>query len=263
MPRTTSLLIIAVLVLLEHGAAEHGAAHGPVLPLLGRAGDFVILAKAGITNAGDTNVEQSEITGNIGVYPGEEASLTGFALAMDTSSQNEGQFATSAQQVNGSVVYAANYAEPTPDNLKTAIGDMDLAYNTIASSAACAPDCTHDEHDLHGLLPPGLYKWDGAMTTSEDVKLKPGGVDDTWIFHSAGDVNIAANTRVDLGDAKAENIFWVIAGAMTVGENAHLEGIVIVKSAATFTTGASLHGRLLAETVTLQKNNITQPESAV
>ena len=268
MPRTTSLLIIAVLVLLEHVAAL-----GPDLPDLLTAGDFVILAKAGITNAGVTNVDKSEITGDIGVYPGTEASLTGFSLAMDTSLEPAGQFATSVQQVEGTGrVYAANYALPTPSKMEAASQHMDLAY-TNASSAACATPATpgganflqvsscttYDELNLHGLLGPGLYKWEGALTTSEDVTLS-GGENDTWIFHSAGAINIAANTSVILnGGAKAENIVWVTAGAMTVGENAHLEGIVIVKSAATFVTGASLRGRLLAETVTLKKNTITPP----
>mgnify|MGYP002631073190 CR=1 FL=1 len=258
MPRTTSLLILAVLVLLEHGAA---LGSGPDLPDLHLAGEFVILAKAGITNAGITDVEKSKITGDIGVYPGMEASLTGFSLVMDTSDEFAGQFATSAQQVDDGTrrVYAANYASPTPSTLETAIGDMDLAY-TAASSAPCAtlPDCTtYDENNLHGDILPGLYKWGGAVTTSEDITLS-GGENDTWIFHSAGAVNIAANTLVNLGEAKAENIFWVIAGAMTVGENAHLEGTVIVKSAATFHKGASLNGRLFAETITLQKNIITE-----
>jgi hypothetical protein len=262
MPRTTSLLIIAVLVLLEHVAAL-----GPVLPDLATAGDFVILATAGITNAGITDVEQSYIYGNIGVYTGTAASLIGFSLEIETSPPNAGQFAASRQLVGGKV-YAADYPDPadyevppTSSKLERASGDMDDAY-AAASSADCAADCdTYTDISLTGSLGPGLYTWGTSVTTSTNLNID-GTANDTWIFHSAGAVTIAANTQVILnGEAKAENIVWVVAGAMTVGENAHLKGIVMVTGAATFNTGASLDGRLLAETVTLQANTFNKPLS--
>jgi hypothetical protein len=199
-------------------------------------------------------VPTSIITGHIGVSPIAAASMTGFALIADGSNQ----FATSVQVVGK--VYAANYAVPTPAKMTTAISDMETAYTNAIGRVN--PD--YDEHNaglLGGLtLEPGLYKWTSNVDISEDVTIS-GGSNDTWIFQSTGSVNIAANKNVILaGGAQAANIVWVIAGEMTVFVGAHLEGIVIVKTAAKFLTGASLNGRVLAQTaVTLQMNDITQP----
>jgi Ribonuclease G/E len=47
---------------------------------------------------------------------------------------------------------------------------------------------------------------------------------------------------------------------VTLGTSAHFEGIVLAKTMIAVNTGASVNGRLLAQTaVTLQMNAITQP----
>ena len=70
-----------------------------------------------------------------------------------------------------------------------------------------------------------------------------------------------AATRVTLtGGAMAKNIFWQVAGAVTVGSSAHFEGVILGKTMIAVNTGASVNGRLLAQTaITLQINAITQP----
>jgi hypothetical protein len=67
--------------------------------------------------------------------------------------------------------------------------------------------------------------------------------------------------RVNLsGGALAKNIFWQVAGSVSFGTTAHFEGVVLGKSLIAVKTGASVTGRLLAQTaVTLQVNAITQP----
>ena len=90
------------------------AAGGSALAVnLRSAGDYVILAKSGIST-----VPPSVITGNLGVSPMAATFITGFSLIADSTNV----FSTSAQ-VTGKV-YAADYAVPTPSNLTTAIGDM-------------------------------------------------------------------------------------------------------------------------------------------
>ena len=62
------------------------------------------------------------------------------------------------------------------------------------------------------------------------------------------------------GGALAKNIFWQVAGSATLGTTAHFEGIILGKTLIAVNTGASVNGRLLAQTaVTLQMNAVTQP----
>ena len=62
------------------------------------------------------------------------------------------------------------------------------------------------------------------------------------------------------GGALAKNVFWQSAGAVSIGTTAHFEGVMLAKTMVGVKTGASVNGRLLAQTaVTLQKNSITQP----
>src|SRR5665811_721274 len=58
----------------------YGTGLGPGPVNMGKAGNFVILAKTGV----DT-VPTSKVTGNIGVSPIDRTALTGFSQTMDSS----------------------------------------------------------------------------------------------------------------------------------------------------------------------------------
>ncbi|HWZ27909.1 MAG TPA: ice-binding family protein [Gemmatimonadales bacterium] len=224
------------------------ASHGPAAVVLGTAGTYVILAKTGIST-----VPTSAITGNLGLSPAAASFITGFALNLPAG----GAFATSTQ-VTGNV-YAANYAVPTPANLTTAIGDMQTAYTNAAGRTS--PDYTElATGHIGGLtLLPGLYKWSSAVTIASNVTLN-GSATDVWIFQIAGGVTQAAAARVVLtGGAQAQNVFWQVAGIVSLGTTAHMEGVVMSQTAITLNTGASANGRLLAQTaVTLAGNAIVE-----
>ena len=81
------------------------------------AGNYVILAKSGIST-----IPTSAIVGDIGVSPIDQTAITGFSLIADPSNV----FATSSQ-VTGRI-FAADFADPTPSNLTTAVGDKETAY---------------------------------------------------------------------------------------------------------------------------------------
>jgi hypothetical protein len=215
---------------------------------LGAAGTYVILAKEGTSN-----VPTSEITGNIGLSPAAATFITGFALDLAAGAA----FATSAQ-VTGNV-YAPGYAAPTPANLTTAVGAMEAAY----TDAAGRPTPDHTElatGNIGGLtLPAGLYKWTNTVTIPGNVTLD-GGANDVWIFQIAGGVTQASGARVMLtGGALAQNVFWQVAGVVSLGTTAHMEGVVLSQTAITLGTGATANGRLLAQTaVTLAGNTIVE-----
>ena len=238
----------AVVVML----AWHDAAAAPAPVNLGTAGNFVLLAKSGIST-----VPTSAITGDIGVSPIDSTAVTGFSLSVDAS----GQFATSPQ-VTGHI-FASDYAAPTPVNLTTAIGDMQTAYTDAAGRTT--PDFTAlGAGQIGGLtLTPGLYKWGTDVLISSDVTLN-GSPTDVWIFQIAGKLIQANGTRVFLsGGALAKNIFWQSAGDVSLGTTAHSEGIVLSQTAISLATGASINGRLLAQTaITLDGSTVTAPAVA-
>jgi hypothetical protein len=58
------------------------------------------------------------------------------------------------------------------------------------------------------------------------------------------------------------NIVWQVAGYVDAGTSSHLEGVFLVKTRAAFKTGASLNGRILAQTAcTLDAATITRPSA--
>jgi hypothetical protein len=240
-------LVTVALMLMQYVAP---AAQAPVN--LGTAGNFVILAKSGIST-----VPTSAITGDIGVSPIDSGAITGFALALTAGSA----FATSPQ-VTGKV-YAPDYAAPTPANLTTAIGDMQTAYTDAAGRTI--PDFTElGAGQIGGLtLLPGLYKWGTDVLISSDVTLS-GGPNDIWIFQIAGKITQANGTKIFLaGGALAKNVFWQSFGAITLGTTSHFEGIILAQTSISLATGASINGRLLAQTaVTLDANTVAFPMSA-
>jgi hypothetical protein len=62
------------------------------------------------------------------------------------------------------------------------------------------------------------------------------------------------------GGALAKNIYWQTSGAVTLGTTSHFEGIILSQTGINMKTGATINGRMLAQTaVTLQMNAVTQP----
>ena len=88
-----------------------------------------------------------------------------------------------------------------------------------------------------------------------------GGANDVWIFQISGDLTMSNGVNITLtGGAQPKNIFWQVAGTVTVGTTAHFEGIILSMTGITFQTGASMNGRALAQTaVILDANAITKP----
>ena len=228
-------------LLVVSGSASAGIGPAPVN--LGTASTFAILTKTGITD-----VYKSSVTGDVGTSP-----ITGAALLLTCG------------EVSGTI-YTVDAAGPLPcvvtsaPFLTAAIGDMGFAYNDAAGRVS--PNFIElGAGEIGGLtLSPGLYKWATGVSISKDVTLS-GGPDDVWIFQIAGTLKEANAARVTLaGGALAKNIFWQAAGAVTLGTTAHFEGVVLAKTMVAVNTGATVNGRLLAQTaVTLQMNAVTQP----
>lgn len=210
---------------------------------LGSAGTFAILSKTGVTN-----VYASAVTGNVGSSP-----ITGAAILVTCTEVSGTIFSVDAAGPLPCTVNAAPF-------LTLAVLEMERAY--LDAAGRSSPDFTElGAGEIGGLtLSPGLYKWGTGVMISKDVTLT-GGPNDVFIFQIAGTLTQANATRVTLtGGVQAKNIFWQSAGAVSIGTTAHFEGIVLAKTIVAVKTGASVQGRLLAQTaVTLEMNTVTQP----
>ncbi|KAJ7772297.1 antifreeze protein [Mycena metata] len=223
------------------------AALGPAPVNLRTAANYTILAESGITN-----VPTSAITGAMAVCPIGAAAITGFSpLMLDPS----GQFSTSSQ-VTGHI-FACDYASPTPSTLTIAIADMGHAF--MDAITRTPPNFINlGAGNIGGrILTPGLYSWTTGVTINSSITLL-GGPTDTWIFQVNGTLTIANGVQMILVGARAVNIVWATAGAVTAGTSSHLEGVFLGKTGITLKTGATANSRLLAQTlVALQQVTVT------
>ena len=245
-------LFKAMLILSFIVPAAVSAQSSPAPVNLGTAGDFVILAKTGISTTGTT-----QITGDIGVSPVAATAVTGFGLIMDPS----GTFSTSSL-IDGNV-YASDYTSPTPTKMTSAVSDMQTAYTDAAGRTS--PDYTElYAGDITGkTLTRGLYKWGTGVTISAGGVTISGTATDVWIFQVAQNLQVANGAIVTLsGGAQASNIFWQVAGQVSIGTTAEMKGILLCQTGIAINTGAALNGRGLAQTaVTLDGNTVTKPSA--
>ena len=260
--RKTMFFIASLLVVSMTGCGGGGgggtpAMGGPAPPVnlgtpgdLKAAGSYVILVKTAITNTGT-----SAITGNIGISPNATSSIRGFDLVPDVTNV----FSTSSQ-VTGTI-YASDNVSPTPANLTAAISSMEAAYTDAAGRPAGTLDLGSGTLNGDNLVP-GTYTW----TSFPNVDIKgditlTGTATDVWIFQIPGTLDLESATQVKLaGGARAQNIFWQVAGAVTIKTTAHLEGIILGQTSIALQTDASMKGRALAQSeVALDSNAIIVP----
>ena len=246
------MIVVPMIVVLGFYATSVARSAGPSPVDLGTAGNFVILAKTGISTTGST-----QIWGDLGVSPIDSTAITGFGLVMDAS----GTFSTSSL-VTGNV-YAADYTDPTPTMLTTAVGDMETAYT---NAAGVAPDYTTlYSGDLTGqTLGPGCYVWSTAVLVSAAGVTISGAAGDVWIFQIAQNLDLAEGAQVTLsGGAQASNIFWQVAGQATLGTTSVMKGVILCQTAIVMNTGASLEGIALAQTAVTMDANVVYTSGTV
>jgi hypothetical protein len=223
------------------GTGVGGAGQGPAPVTLGTAGNFAILAQSTITN-----VPTSAVTGDVGLSP-----ATGVGIGLTCA------------EVTGKI-YTANDAGPAcrtmdESRLSTAITAQGNAYTDAAGRA---PDYTElGAGNIGGLnLGPATYKWSSALLIPTNVTLT-GGPNDVWIFQIAQGLTVSNGVQIVLaGGALAKNIYWQTFAAADIGTTSQFNGVILSKTSIAMKTGASINGRLLAQTaVTLDQNTVTQP----
>ncbi len=194
---------------------------------LGKAASFSVLGGSTITNTGLTTM-----FGDLGLAPG--SSVTG-----------------------GPVVLGEEHIDDAVAN------EAKSALTTAATTAANEASNGSAGEDLagHAFLP-------GVYTASTSLLLSSGSVtlnaqgdpNAVFIFQIGSTLTTGSNTSVSLiNGAQACNVFWQVGSSATLGTGTHFVGTIMAADSITANTGATIHGRLLAQTaaVTLENNTIT------
>ncbi|KAK4705447.1 hypothetical protein P7C70_g770, partial [Phenoliferia sp. Uapishka_3] len=226
--------------------ATVASAAGPAPVDLRTAGNYAILARAGVST-----VPSSDITGDLGVSPQAATYYTGFS----TTRSDTGTYSTS-DQVTGRL-YSASDASPTPSVLTTAVSDMETAYDD--ASGRTNPDFLNVEGgSVSGYtFQPGLYNWGTDLDITADCYIN-GTANDTFILQVASQLNVESGVKIILqGGAVAENVVWVVGSSTTLESTVEFNGVILGKTAIHMNTASSITGRLLAQSaVTLQQATV-------
>ena len=224
-----ALVLLAAMALMGGLAAGPAAAAQAAVPL-GATTPFAVLAGSTVTNTGS-----SVLTGDLGLSPG--SAVTGFPPGTYTGTEN---------------------IDDTPAN--DAQDDLTLAADAAASAT---PTNSVNYSQLGGLtLTPGVYNATSSMALTGTVTLSGNGV---YIFQAGTSLTTASSSTVLLDGAQAGCVFWQVGSSATLGTATDFSGTIIAATAVTLDTGASVIGRVLAQTaaVTLDDNVITVPASCV
>jgi hypothetical protein len=223
---------------------------------LGDACGFAVLAKSGIST-----VPPSAVTGNIGVSPIAATAMTGFSMTADSTKTH-----WTSSQVNG-ICMAADDAVPSPATMTAAVSAMEAAYTAGNNRLATFPNNLARAGAAMGTiggvtLYPGVYKFTVVITIDTDITFDAmGDPDAQFTVTTTDEVVLASDKNVRLaGGAKAENIYWHVAGYVQIGTGAHMEGNIMCYTKIVLNTGSSLNGRAMAQTaVTLQMARVNKP----
>jgi type VI secretion system secreted protein VgrG len=217
-------LILSVVVALA-GFLQQGKAS----LYLGSADSFAVLGGSTVTSIGNT-----VLNGDLGVSPG--TAITGFYPP-------------------GIVVNGAIYAgESVAAN---AHSDAVIAYTILAGET---PSQNLTGQDLGSrTLAPGVYHFDATAQLTGILTLSGTG---DFVFQIGSTLGTAVGSSVSLiNGAQADNVFWQVGSAATLGGGASFSGSILADTTITFGNGTSMSGRALAlgGAVNLDASVITIP----
>ncbi|MHB8837198.1 MAG: IPTL-CTERM sorting domain-containing protein [Candidatus Methylomirabilia bacterium] len=168
--------------------------------------------------------------------------------------------------INGDVCYTGTGPAVTPTITGNTVcvaglGSDQNSVLTNLNSQACS---TLGSGNLTGTYTPGCYEYaSGALSVTGTLTLNGPGV---YIFRSGAALNTAANSIVSLANgACADNVFWALGAATTLGANSTFAGNILDPSGITIGSTVNLTGRALAfgGTVSTDTDNLFAPVSCM
>lgn len=196
---------------------------------LGAAESYSVLAGTGVANTGAGTV----LAGDVGLSP--SGTITGFGPGT----------------VNGAIHDKDAHAE-------LAQSDRAEAY----AAAAAQPSTTTFAGDQGGVtFHPGVHTTAAAFANTGTMTLDADGDSSAvFIFQINAALSSAAGSKVVLTDgALANNVFWQVVGAISLGAQATYVGTFLGADAITLGDGASLKGRALTPTSVAMTNSPFTP----
>jgi hypothetical protein len=208
-------------------------------PSLGAAESFGVLGGQAVTNTG-----YSVITGDLGIYPKDASSITGFPP--------------------GSYTGALHAADGVALQAQT---DVTAAYINLAGQT---PYVDLTGTDLGGrTLVPGVYHFDTSAGLTGTLTLDAqNSTTSMFIFQIGSTLTTASGSSVVVINVPPEglcNIYWQVGSSATLDTDTTFTGNILALDSITLKTGASLYGRALARNaaVTMDNNQITIPVCGV
>jgi len=233
--KPVSLLLTCIALLLSTGHI----ALAQTAPNLGTAASYGAFTGAGaIENTGLT-----VINGDIGTHVG---SFTGFPPGVYTGTKNVANAATLAAK-----------------------NDLTLAYNSLNDAAhAIMYDTVLNATMGNGqVLKSRTYRRGDLTTISGNLTFDAqGNPNAVFIIKIGAALNVAANTQIILANgAKASNIYWAVAGAVSILDNSVFKGIILADGAIHLYGGSTLEGQALAVAgaITFASNFVSGPPGVV
>ena len=202
----------------------------PVVPSLGSARTYGVLAASAVTCAGPVGT----IRADVGLSPG--SGITGFPTCTISGAR-----------------HIANAAAATAQD------DLTAAYNALAG----LPCGITISADLGGrTIAPGVYCSGSSVGVTGNLTLDGQGSSDATFVIQAGSALTVAGSINLIGGARPENVHWVAGSSATLGTGSAMQGNILAFSSITLNDNASVVGRVLARNgaVVLGSNNsITLP----
>ena len=197
---------------------------------LGAASPFGIVATTAITSTG-----QTDVIGEIGIYPDGVSSITGFPPG------------------KSGTIYGA---DPTADTAHEA------AMSAYTAAAALKPTKVLTGQDLGGMtLGPGVYFFaSSAQLTGTLTLTGKGDASSQFIFQIGSTLTTASASSVVLAKgANACNVFWQVGSSATLGTTTKFQGNILASASVTANNGVAVRGGLyaLSAAVTLIDDDIT------
>ncbi|HYO33939.1 MAG TPA: ice-binding family protein, partial [Nocardioidaceae bacterium] len=227
----TALLVVGQLATVSASAAPAAAAPvGATFVDLGSAASYSVLGGTSVANTGAGTV----LAGDLGLSP--EGTITGFPPGTFGGTMHDKDAAAEAAQ--------ADRAE---------------AYADAAGQVSTAPFAG----DQGGMtFKPGVHTSAAAFTNTGTMTLDADGDSSAvFVFQIGAALSSAAGSKVVLADgALANNVFWQVKGAVSLGAGAKFVGTILGDGAIAFGEGAAIKGRLLTPTsVALTNSPVTEP----